>query len=427
MRYITVLLITFLCLPASAQNRRADADHSLLWCISGNGLSQPSFLFGTEHLICTDNYVWKDYMQQCFARCKKLCMELNFSEASLHSEIENVAIDATGKELRAYYSADDYKVVHQYFLDSLHKDLDTMQHYKPFFLVGLVYVKIAHCDSIVSYELRLMQKAWKAGMKITGLETVKNQSDAIDSTSPQSVAKYLLMAAAAEDAAIYEYDKVQTDYTSEDIQALYKLVPAGASILDNRNKKWIPEIEKMIRGNSVFFAVGAAHLWGDQGVISLLRKEGYSVIPIKKDLGTYPCATERDTVNGKLVTKVTFTENKPFNDGRDNPSFSKRSHNTIYQLIDKYTPLAGYDVAAYMQNHLQIPAKHQPETEDVVTVLFDLDNDGKIVRATIMQGLGPEYDAEALRMVKSMPHWKRGTHVTGIRMPVVFRKREEGE
>jgi uncharacterized protein len=33
--------------------------------------------------------------------------------------------------------------------------------------------------------------------------------------------------------------------------------------------------------SSCFFAVGAAHLGGDIGVIALLRKQGYNVKPIK--------------------------------------------------------------------------------------------------------------------------------------------------
>jgi len=32
----------------------------------------------------------------------------------------------------------------------------------------------------------------------------------------------------------------------------------------------------------VFFAVGAGHLWGDDGTISLLRKQGYKVEAVKK-------------------------------------------------------------------------------------------------------------------------------------------------
>jgi uncharacterized protein YbaP (TraB family) len=38
-------------------------------------------------------------------------------------------------------------------------------------------------------------------------------------------------------------------------------------------------INKMSSG-SVFFAVGAGHLGGEEGVIKLLRKSGYQVMPV---------------------------------------------------------------------------------------------------------------------------------------------------
>jgi len=38
-----------------------------------------------------------------------------------------------------------------------------------------------------------------------------------------------------------------------------------------------------MHNNSVFVAVGAGHLGGESGVISLLRKAGYSVDPVKQE------------------------------------------------------------------------------------------------------------------------------------------------
>jgi hypothetical protein len=264
-------------------------------------------------------------------------------------------------------------------------------------------------------------------MKIMGLETTKEQLNIIDSTSPESTIRYLLLAAVAEEAAIYEYSKLQINYTTENIPALYNSVSSSTSILDYRNKKWVPEIKKMIRGNSVFFAVGAAHLWGDKGIISLLRKEGYSVIPIRKGLDTYPCITEHHTVNGKSIITVNFQENRYFADNRNFTDYSKRSNSHTFELIDKFSALAGYDIAAYMQSHLQIPAGQTSQMDDMVTVAFDLTGEGKIWNAKIKQGIGADCDTAALKMIKSMPHWKTGRKVSAVIMPVVFRKREEGE
>jgi hypothetical protein len=48
--------------------------------------------------------------------------------------------------------------------------------------------------------------------------------------------------------------------------------------LDNRNRKWVPEVEAMLNEPHTFFmTVGAAHLVGKTGVPNLLRAAGYRV------------------------------------------------------------------------------------------------------------------------------------------------------
>lgn len=73
--------------------------------------------------------------------------------------------------------------------------------------------------------------------------------------------------------ALYDYTKESYDdpkYPTSDIKVL----------LDNRNISWIPVIEAQISKESTFIAVGAAHLAGENGVINLLKKQGYNLKPV---------------------------------------------------------------------------------------------------------------------------------------------------
>jgi uncharacterized protein YbaP (TraB family) len=68
----------------------------------------------------------------------------------------------------------------------------------------------------------------------------------------------------------------------EDIEGLFAKSEFGeeknqAILLDNRNKNWISQLKKLPSTQSRFIAVGAGHLVGKMGLISLLRKEGYTV------------------------------------------------------------------------------------------------------------------------------------------------------
>lgn len=73
-------------------------------------------------------------------------------------------------------------------------------------------------------------------------------------------------------------------YVSEDIEAIYGYmdeymkgdIVMMEKFLDERNNNWIPEIAKFSKEASTFYGVGAAHLGGDQGVVNLLRKAGYT-------------------------------------------------------------------------------------------------------------------------------------------------------
>ena len=52
-------------------------------------------------------------------------------------------------------------------------------------------------------------------------------------------------------------------------------------LLDNRNKAWIEKIKAFANEKPTLFAFGAGHLGGDNGLIELLKKEGYKVKPLK--------------------------------------------------------------------------------------------------------------------------------------------------
>ena len=54
------------------------------------------------------------------------------------------------------------------------------------------------------------------------------------------------------------------------------------TMVDDRNKAWIPLLTEQINKQSCFIAVGALHLPGEMGIIKLLRKEGYNVEPVKQ-------------------------------------------------------------------------------------------------------------------------------------------------
>ena len=60
-----------------------------------------------------------------------------------------------------------------------------------------------------------------------------------------------------------------------------KLKNQKPELLDNRNMNWVNQFEQLMPKSSLFAAVGAGHLFGEQGLIQLLRKKGYRLKPIE--------------------------------------------------------------------------------------------------------------------------------------------------
>ena len=81
-----------------------------------------------------------------------------------------------------------------------------------------------------------------------------------------------------------EFDKLVDTYTSQDVEGLFLFMTSEGmmkdyreTILDQRNISWIPTLQERMKKESLFVAVGAGHLGGESGVISLLKKAGYQV------------------------------------------------------------------------------------------------------------------------------------------------------
>ena len=262
---------------------------SLLWRISGKGLTNSSYLFGTMHQICPADYVWTDKMKASLEKSDKVCFEMNMSDPNLLTQVTAGLLDLSGKKLKDYFTPEQYAHIKKYMKDSLGLDITMFEQLKPVALESMIGMREGNCDDPVSYEETIMKTALSEHKEILGLEEAKEQLDVLETLPVDSVIKQLVDAvehpAKSDDG---EYQTMITAYKQQDIPALYELIKQSKDMgdgmdafLDIRNKKWIPRMADKMNKSSVFFAVGAGHLWGDNGVISLLRKDGYKVEAVK--------------------------------------------------------------------------------------------------------------------------------------------------
>ncbi|HLV51992.1 MAG TPA: TraB/GumN family protein, partial [Flavobacterium sp.] len=57
----------------------AQNEPSLLWQIEGNGLEKPSYLFGTIHMICEDDFMMTPAIERSLENVEAFYAEIDFS------------------------------------------------------------------------------------------------------------------------------------------------------------------------------------------------------------------------------------------------------------------------------------------------------------------------------------------------------------
>lgn len=265
---------------------------SLLWEISGNGLEQPSYLFGTIHIIGKEDYFWTDVMDEKFNTTEMLVLEIDMENPMMMmlGMMGSVRMKK-GVSLQDLLTKDEYKMVSDYFADEMGMSLAMFDRIKPMFTSMMIAEGGQEgMEESTSYEMELMDKAQVRDMKIEGLETAKYQMSMFDSIPYEDQAQMLVEAVQSSgEEGESSLDEMVELYKQQDIDGLYELIMAADSdmetyediLLINRNKNWIPKIKKMAAKKPTFFAVGAGHLPGEQGVINLLKAEGYTLTPIR--------------------------------------------------------------------------------------------------------------------------------------------------
>jgi uncharacterized protein len=272
-------------------------DNSLLWEISGQGLGQSSFLFGTIHLIPEDKYFWTEKMDEAFFSSEEVVFELNMEEMtdmSMMMSIMDNLLMSGDTSLSDLLSDEEYGMVKAHF-DKLGLPLFMFKRMKPFFLTVFLSEDFAKGSlqdgSLKSYEMELAQMAKNQGKLVDGLETVEFQAKAFDAIPYKVQAQMLVSSLKNEDESSGkgELDTMIELYTQQNIQQLGEMMSQTGEdfsefeeiLLNSRNRAWIDVMIEKMNSHKVFFAVGAGHLPGREGVIQLLRNRGYTVKPVK--------------------------------------------------------------------------------------------------------------------------------------------------
>ena len=283
-----LLIIIFFTLCSMQSIAQRDKTNTLLWEISGNGLNEPSYLFGTLHMTCKEDFLLSESVKQKFASSKQIYLELDMDDPQLQGKMMQ-QMQLAGKEtLKNKLGESNFKKLDSFLQKEMSMNLVMFDKLKPMMVMGLLAQRLLPCATMESYDLNFVEMASEQKKELLGLEKVEEQIGVFDAI-PDSLEILSIMNMVNDfDAQKKEFTRMSAIYKSQDLEALYQLMVESPEmmgsqelLLDRRNRNWIPVMESAMKNSSTFFAVGAGHLGGSQGVLELLRKQGYMVKGIK--------------------------------------------------------------------------------------------------------------------------------------------------
>ncbi|MFK8011097.1 MAG: TraB/GumN family protein [Marinicellaceae bacterium] len=289
------LLITCLLLIPfyiNAKNNLSKGDvqlkNSLLWEVTGKEITEPSYLYGTMHLICDLSTTNKAKVQKAVDASQQLYLEVDMFDPNQAASIMTALSEGTKiKDIE-----DQEKKQKLLELSEKHLGMSgsIVENTNLFTIFSMVAFKAMDaCAFPTSVEESIESKFDNDRSKIAGLETIAEQMEFIKASEVANLDNTII--------GLQEFDNMKIMmkeldalYMSENINGLYTLMTEPSEVytqeyidkmmavlLDKRNKNWVKQIPEIAESQPTFFAVGAGHLPGKNGVINLLREAGYTV------------------------------------------------------------------------------------------------------------------------------------------------------
>jgi len=272
-----LLIITFQ--PTSAQQQKG-----LLWEISGKGMAQPAYLFGTVHLYDTSVYRLPQAPFDLLKKVDKVYFELDFGKINAQDVMADMFIDDTSQYINKLLPPASLAKLQKLTASSAMMQMmgEKLYAIKPILLLSLLMSNDGKAPSV---DLALYQAAMGEKRPVDGLETYREQMDALNTMSIPLQITMLQQLLDKDLSPVEMLNKMTAVYVRQDIQQmlteLNEDMPLDANfneeLIIKRNAVMANRIDSLLRKEHPLIAVGAGHLGNDTGLIALLKQKGYTL------------------------------------------------------------------------------------------------------------------------------------------------------
>ena len=268
----------------------AFSQNSILWEISGNGLTTPSYIMGTLKFIGEKEFYLPKEAVTKLKGCKTFAIEDQVDHKA-QLELNKAVHFPAGKSLKTELSPSGYEKIAAFFETEFKISKDRFEkefaHFIPLAL-SINMTRMSLGENVKFYDIELLALAKKNKIETFSLEPIERESQAIQAFPIADQEAALIHSISNFEKQKSEYKKLEVAYLRGDLDKVfeYSLHPTENNPLfieefyTKRNLEWLPKINKMINSNPTFIAVGVSHLEGEKGLLNLLKEKGYTLRPI---------------------------------------------------------------------------------------------------------------------------------------------------
>ncbi len=292
-RIVLILLSLLVVVPGWAQ---------LLWKVDGGGLERPSYIVGTHHFAPVGMIDSIEGLREVIGEVDAVYGEIHedsLATPAAQQAMMQAVIAPPDSTLNEVLSEEEWAVVDtvvRKYMGAMGLNLELLAALTPAglslqlqALQAQVYFPGYDPRQQLDRTVQLMGRAM--GKELGSLETVDDQLHLLFDVPIKDQAEALVEMCRADDEYLDVTRQMADAYVAEDLDAMLKLLldpVAGEKptpeeldrLVWGRNRNWVSKLLAIMPRRSVLVCVGAGHLPGEQGLISLLREAGYSVEPM---------------------------------------------------------------------------------------------------------------------------------------------------
>ena len=284
-------LLLMLVLASAYEARAAAGEATSVWRVSDG--ESTVYLGGTVHLLRPADFPLPQAFEQAYNDSEQIYFEIDFDDMADPAVLASFQRQLTyndGRTLRTVLNDEAYRALEDY-LARAGIPVAAVQNFTPGMLgINLAVVQIMELGFTPEGVDAYFNAKTNEDRKAKGaLETVQEQIDMLAALGEGEESEYVLALLQDMEEDIAKLDDMVIAWRTGDVARLDALfgvetleTPIDHAthelIFSQRNLRWLPQIEAMFEdADTEYVLVGAGHMIGEDGLLELLRGQGYSI------------------------------------------------------------------------------------------------------------------------------------------------------